>query len=61
MLLRKAKAGHVTGGRTFGYDNVAADTGGKVRVIREDEAAVVREIFARCASPMRPGRRQKNA
>jgi site-specific DNA recombinase len=48
-MLRKAKAGHVTGGRTFGYDNVAADTGGKVRVIREDEAAIVREIFARCA------------
>ena len=48
-MLRKAKARHVTGGRTFGYDNVAADTGGKVRVIREDEAAIVRVLFARCA------------
>src|SRR5215468_8056617 len=27
-MVRKARAGHVTGGRTFGYDNVAANGGG---------------------------------
>jgi site-specific DNA recombinase len=51
---QKAKAGHVTGGRVFGYDNVeqcAAD--GKrlhvKRVINPIEAAVVRRIFEACA------------
>src|SRR5581483_476685 len=48
-MLRKAKAGQVTGGKGLGYDNVPADTGGKVRVVDDDQAAVVREIFARCA------------
>src|SRR5262245_59832063 len=47
-MIRKARAGHVTGGRVFGYDNVPSDTGGKVRVINEAEAAIVREIFDRC-------------
>ena len=49
-MLRKARAGHVTGGRTFGYDNVeilGAD--GKrshvERRINEAEAAVIRRIF----------------
>ncbi len=50
----KAKAGHVTGGRVFGYDNVeqrAAD-GTRLhvlRVINADEAAVVCRIFEACA------------
>lgn len=54
-MLRKAKAGHVTGGRVFGYDNVeilGAD--GKrshvERRTKETEAAVVRSIFERCAA-----------
>jgi DNA invertase Pin-like site-specific DNA recombinase len=48
-MVRKAKAGHVTGGKTFGYDNVRSDLGGVRRMISESEAAIVREIFARCA------------
>ena len=32
-MIRKARAGHVTGGRVFGYDNRRADTGGVRRVI----------------------------
>src|SRR5215475_8067210 len=47
-MLRKARAGHVTGGRVFGYDNVRSDAGAVVRVINESEAAVIREIFERC-------------
>jgi DNA invertase Pin-like site-specific DNA recombinase len=47
-MVRKAKAGHVTGGKTFGYDNVRSDLGSVRRVINEAEAAVGREIFARC-------------
>jgi site-specific DNA recombinase len=53
-MQRKAKAGHVTGGRVFGYDNVeivAAD-GRRSHVMRrvnEAEAAVVRRIFELCA------------
>jgi len=54
-MLRKAKAGHVTGGRVFGYDNVdVPGPDGKRshvrRVINESEATVVRQIFARCAA-----------
>src|SRR5262245_27320042 len=45
-LKRKARAGYVTGGRTFGYDNVPVD-GHVERRINEAEAAVVREIFTR--------------
>lgn len=53
-LSRKAKAGHVTGGRVFGYDNVPVfDSQGRracvERRINEREAAVVCEIFERCA------------
>jgi site-specific DNA recombinase len=48
-MLRKARAGHVTGGRVFGYDNVRKDTGGVVRVVNDREAAIVREIFDRCS------------
>jgi site-specific DNA recombinase len=43
-LSRKAKAGHVTGGRLFGYDNVRLDSHVERR-INETEAAVVRRIF----------------
>lgn len=49
-MLRKAKAGHVTGGIVYGYDNreiVSAE--GKrlhvVRVVNEPEAVRVRQIF----------------
>jgi site-specific DNA recombinase len=48
-LLRKARAGQVCGGRTFGYDNVRMDTGGVRRVINEAEAEVVRRIFEMAA------------
>ena len=48
-MLRKARAGHVTGGRVFGYDNVRSDVGAVLRVVDDAEAAVVREIFERCA------------
>src|SRR5262249_43779325 len=53
-MLRKAHAGHVTGGRVFGYDNVdVVGPDGKrqhvVRRINEPQAAVVRRIFALCA------------
>jgi site-specific DNA recombinase len=49
-MLRKAKAGHVTGGRVFGYDNVeiSGANGQRSHVdrrINEVEAAVVRRIF----------------
>jgi len=53
-MQRKARAGHVTGGRVFGYDNVEVlgPDGQRSHVerrINEDEAAVVRRIFALCA------------
>jgi site-specific DNA recombinase len=44
-MVRKAKAGHVTGGSVFGYTNVRVD-GHVERRINEAEAAVVRRIFA---------------
>ena len=54
-LLRKAKAGHVTGGRVFGYDNVeirAADgrRSHVERLVNDQEAAVVRRIFELCGA-----------
>jgi site-specific DNA recombinase len=54
-MIRKAKAGHVTGGRVFGYDNVEiAGPDGKrshvERRLNEPEAAVVRRIFELCAA-----------
>ena len=57
-MVRKARAGHVTGGRVFGYDNVDVTTPGPdgqprrshvIRQINEGEATVVREIFSRYA------------
>jgi DNA invertase Pin-like site-specific DNA recombinase len=53
-MLRKARSGHVTGGRVFGYTNVeilGAD-GRRSHVehqIHEAEAAVVQRIFTMCA------------
>lgn len=52
---RKAKAGHVTGGRVFGYNNVEVTSaqGNRShveRAINPTEAAIVREIFTRYAS-----------
>jgi hypothetical protein len=53
-LLRKARAGHVTGGRLFGYDNVEVfATGGRrshvERRTNESEAAAIRRVFELCA------------
>ena len=48
-MIKKAQAGHVTGGRVFGYDNVRVE-GHVERRINEAEAAVVRQIFTLCAS-----------
>jgi site-specific DNA recombinase len=54
-MVRKARGGFVTGGRCFGYRNVevlAAD-GRRSHVERRidgEEAAIVREIFSRCAA-----------
>src|SRR5688572_27207542 len=54
-MYRKAKAGHVTGGRVFGYHNVEViGTDGRrshvERPINEGEAAVVRQVFQSEAS-----------
>jgi len=49
-MVRKAQAGHVTGGRVFGYDNVEVHTADGQRAhverrVNEAEAAIVRRIF----------------
>src|SRR4029079_10597779 len=49
-MLRKAKAGHVTGGKVFGYDNkdVLAPDGRRLHVVRtinSTQAAIVRRVF----------------
>jgi site-specific DNA recombinase len=54
-LVRKAKAGHVPGGKVFGYDNreVLSSSGQRihvVHVVNEKEAAIVRMIFEMYAS-----------
>jgi site-specific DNA recombinase len=54
-MQRKARAGHVTGGRVFGYDNVEIlDAAGQrshvERCINADEALIVRRIFELCAA-----------
>ncbi len=54
-LKRKAKAGHVHGGRVFGYDNVRVD-GHVERQINATEAPVVRRIFAQYAKGLTPKR-----
>lgn len=43
-MLRKARAGHVTGGRVFGYDNLRVD-GHVERRINDREAPVIRRMF----------------
>jgi site-specific DNA recombinase len=58
-MARKAKAGHVTGGRVFGFDNAEVlgepDAQGRAqrlrveRRINESHADVIRRIFALCA------------
>jgi site-specific DNA recombinase len=53
-MQRKARAGHVTGGRVFGYDNidVVGPDGKRSHVERRvngEEAAIVRRIFQLCA------------
>ena len=53
-MLRKARAGHVTGGTVFGYDNVEVRSpdGHRLHVerrVNELEAEVVRRIFELCA------------
>jgi site-specific DNA recombinase len=53
-MVRKARAGHVTGGRLFGYDNVdvAGADGDRSHVerrINRGEAIVVQKIFQLCA------------
>ena len=48
-MLRKAKAGHVTGGKTYGYDNQEVSAEGRrlhvLRVINQREATIVRQIY----------------
>jgi site-specific DNA recombinase len=48
-LTRKARAGHVTGGRVFGYDNVRVESHTERR-INDAEAAGVRRVFELAAS-----------
>jgi len=59
-MLRKARAGHVTGGRVYGYDNIEILSGlldayGRPRRdhverrINDGQAAVVKQIFRHCA------------
>ena len=48
-MLRKARAGHVTGGKVFGYDNVPVD-GHVERHVNLSEAAVVKDICTRYAA-----------
>ena len=43
-MAKKAKAGYVTGGRVFGYDNQRVN-GHVERVINDAEAAVVKRMF----------------
>ena len=54
-MLRKARAGHVTGGRVFGYDNVelVGPDGRRSHVVRrinDQEASIVRRIFDMCVN-----------
>lgn len=60
-MSRKARAGHVTGGRVFGYDNVEiTGPGGNrshvERRIKTSEAAVIRRIFELPATAPRRSR-----
>ena len=44
-MLRKARAGHVTGGGCFGYTNVRTTTGHVERHINATEADIIQRIF----------------
>ena len=60
-MLRKAKAGHVTGGKVFGYDNqeVLSSEGRRLHVLRivnRTEAAIVCQIFEMYAGGLGIGR-----
>jgi DNA invertase Pin-like site-specific DNA recombinase len=60
-MLRKAKAGHVTGGKVYGYDNhdVRSTDGHRLhvlRVVNETEAAMVRQIYEMYAGDLGIGR-----
>ncbi|MDE3049555.1 MAG: recombinase family protein [Nitrospirota bacterium] len=60
-MLRKAKAGHVTGGKVFGYDNheVLSAEGRRLhvlRVVNPAEAAIVRQIYDLYAGGLGIGR-----
>ena len=60
-MLRKAKAGHVTGGKVFGYDNreVLSAEGHRLhvlRVVNQTEAGIVRQIFEMYAGGLGIGR-----
>src|SRR5581483_4536853 len=53
-MVRKARAGHVTGGRAFGYDQIEVVGAGGVRShverrVNDSQARVIREIFDRAA------------
>ena len=67
-MLRKAKAGHVTGGKVFGYDNkeVSSPSGQRLhvlRVVNVKEASIVRRIFDMYSAGLGIGRiaKQLNA
>jgi DNA invertase Pin-like site-specific DNA recombinase len=53
-MMRKARAGHVTGGRVFGYDNFEVTVEGRrshvERRINADDAAIVHRIFELCSA-----------
>ncbi len=56
-MARKARAGHVTGGKVYGYDNreVLSAEGHRLhvlRVVNEQETAIVRQIFEMYAGGM---------
>ena len=60
-MLRKAKAGHVTGGKVFGYDNkdITSADGHRLhmlRVVNQTEAAIVRQIYDLYAGGLGIGR-----
>jgi hypothetical protein len=44
-FVRKARSGHVTGGRLFGYDNVRTKAGHVERQTNDTEGAIIRQIF----------------
>jgi DNA invertase Pin-like site-specific DNA recombinase len=60
-MLRKAQAGHVTGGKVFGYDNreILSTEGRRLhvlRVVNAKEAAIIRQIFDMYAGGLGIGR-----